>query len=61
VADKEVITFSEHFFVHENTPYLTLVMAYRPLADAGQRPGGRRPDFRPELSAGQTCPPGGCQ
>ena len=50
-ADKEVISFSEHFFVHESTPYLTLVMAYRPVAEAGQRPGGRRPDFRPELSA----------
>jgi hypothetical protein len=22
IADKEVIEFSEHFFIHENTPYL---------------------------------------
>jgi superfamily II DNA helicase RecQ len=31
IADKEVIEFSEHFFVHENTPCLTILIAYRSL------------------------------
>ena len=29
IADKEVIEFSEHFFIHENTPYLAVLIAYR--------------------------------
>lgn len=49
-ADKEVIDFSEHFFVHEKTPYLTLVLAYRLGADdVGKRPLPRR-DPRREMA-----------
>jgi len=34
--------FSEHFFLHENAPYLTLVLAYRLAADdVGKRPLSR--------------------
>ena len=49
-ADKEVIDFSEHFFLYENAPYLTLVLAYRLTAeDEGKRPLPR-PDPRRELA-----------
>ena len=49
-ADKEVIEFSEHFFLHENAPYLTLVLAYRLASDdVGKRPLPR-PDPRRELA-----------
>jgi ATP-dependent DNA helicase RecQ len=49
-ADKEVIDFSEHFFVYEKTPYLTLVLAYRLAADDGGKRPLPRPDPRRELA-----------
>lgn len=49
VADKEVIEYTEHFFVHERTPYLTLVLAYRSLSDDRRRRPGSTQDFRAEL------------
>jgi superfamily II DNA helicase RecQ len=49
LADKEVIEFSQHFFVHERTPYLTVVLAYRSQADDERRRPGRGPDPRLEL------------
>jgi superfamily II DNA helicase RecQ len=49
-ADKEVIDFSEHFFVHEKTPYLTLVLAYRLAVDDRSRRPLSRPDPRRELA-----------
>ena len=36
-ADKEVIEYSEHFFVHENTHYLTILIAYRNLGPGEKR------------------------
>jgi hypothetical protein len=49
IADKEVIEFSEHFFIHENTPYLTVMIAYRQLAADEKRKLHRRQDPRSEL------------
>jgi ATP-dependent DNA helicase RecQ len=49
-ADKEVIDFSEHFFLYENTPYLTLVLAYRLAVDDGGKRPLPRPDPRRELA-----------
>ena len=49
IADKEVIEFAEHFFIHENTPYLTVLIAYRLLAAEEKRKLVRRQDPRSEL------------
>ena len=49
IADKEVIEFVEHFFIHENTPYLTVLIAYRLLAAGEKRRLDRRQDPRSEL------------
>ena len=51
IVDKEVIEFSEHFFVHEKTPYLMVLLAYRSLADDERRRPIRSPDPRLELDA----------
>jgi hypothetical protein len=37
IGDKEVIEFSEHFFIHENTPYLTVMISFRLLTTEEQR------------------------
>jgi hypothetical protein len=49
IADKEVIEFAEHFFIHENTPHLTVIISYRLLAAEEKRKLGRRQDPRGEL------------
>ncbi len=49
IADKEVIEFTEHFFVHERTPYLTVLLAYRSLSEDGRRRPASAPDLRREL------------
>ena len=49
IADKEVIEFSEHFFVHEKTPYLTLLLSYRLLNHDQGGKSKRRQDPRKEL------------
>lgn len=49
IADKEVIEFSQHFFVHERTPYLTVVLAYRSQADDERRRASRGLEPRLEL------------
>ena len=49
IADKEVIEFSEHFFVHERTPYLTVLLAYRLIADDERRKRIHRVDPRKDL------------
>lgn len=49
IADKEVIDFSEHFFVYGNTPYLTVLLSYRLLAADEKRKLDRRQDPRKEL------------
>ena len=49
IADKEVIEFSEHFFVHEKTPYLTVVFAYRDISPDEKRKPYKTQDPRSEL------------
>ncbi len=29
IANKEMIDYCEHFFVHEKTPYITIILSYR--------------------------------
>ena len=49
IADKEVIEFSEHFFIHENKPCLTILIAYRALESIESRRFVRQADPRLEL------------
>jgi ATP-dependent DNA helicase RecQ len=49
ITDKEVIDFSEHFFIHQKTPYLTILLSYRVLADDEKRKNKSRPDPAKEL------------
>ena len=49
IADKEVIEFSEHFFIHENTPCLTILIAYRSLESLESRRVVRQADPRLEF------------
>ena len=50
IADKEVIEFSEHFFIHENTPCLTILIAYRSLESLESRRVARQTDPRLEFA-----------
>jgi hypothetical protein len=36
LADQEVVSISDHFFVRDAVPYLALVVCYRPAASAAQ-------------------------
>ena len=49
IADKEVIEFSEHFFIHENIPCLTILIAYRSLESLESRRVARQTDPRLEF------------
>jgi superfamily II DNA helicase RecQ len=49
ISDKEIIDFSEYFYVHENTPYLTVLISYRFSAVDEKRKFDRRSDPRREL------------
>jgi len=49
IADKEVIEYSEHFFIHENTPCFTILIAYRALESVESRRVARQADARLEL------------
>jgi hypothetical protein len=46
IADKEVIEYSEHFFIHENKPCLAILLAYRELESLESRRVARRADVR---------------
>lgn len=48
IADKEVIEFSEHFFVYDKIPYLTVILSYRDM-DRDRRKIISREDPRKEL------------
>jgi hypothetical protein len=38
-AEREVIEYTEHFFIHDKTPYLTVLLSYREFAmDERQKP-----------------------
>ncbi|MCP4118425.1 MAG: hypothetical protein GY737_24120 [Desulfobacteraceae bacterium] len=49
ISDKEVIEFTEHFFVHEKTPYLTILISYRDAAMGEGKPVREKTDPRKEL------------
>ena len=49
IADKEVIDFSEHFFIHEKIPYLKVLISYRLLAADEKRKLNLRRDPAKEL------------
>lgn len=49
IADKEVIEYSEHFFIHENTPCFAILIAYRALESFESRIVARQADARLEL------------
>ena len=42
IADKEVIEFTEHFFIHEKTPYLTVIVSYRETSPDERKKGFRQ-------------------
>jgi superfamily II DNA helicase RecQ len=48
IADKEVIDFSEHFFIHEKIPYLNILISYR-LLNHDEKRRDRGQDPRKEL------------
>ena len=48
-ADKEILDVSEHFYVHERTPTLTLVLSYRDVALPDDRAFPPKKDWRAEL------------
>jgi len=41
IANKEVIDYCEHFFVHEKTPYITIILSYRDTVIIRGKGGGR--------------------
>ena len=48
-ADKEVIEYTEHFFIHDKTPYLVVLLSYREFARDEKQKVYRRSDPRLEL------------
>jgi superfamily II DNA helicase RecQ len=49
IAEREVIEFSEHFFIHEKTPYLTIIISYREISHDEKGKVSRKHDPRSEL------------
>ena len=49
VADKEIVDVNQHFFIHEKTPYLTVIISYRDLSYEERRKNDRRQDPRNDL------------
>jgi len=49
ISDKEVIEYTEHFFIHDKTPYLTVLLSYRNIAPNERRKLNQRNDPRAEL------------
>jgi hypothetical protein len=61
LADKEVCSIRDHFFVKDDTPYLTLVVCYRPRPvppppPDGQSEGRQRDDSWRESLAKEDWP-----
>ncbi len=48
-ADKEVVEFTNHFFVHEKTPYLTVILSYRDISRDERQKGSLYREFRNDL------------
>jgi len=49
LADKQVVEVTNHFFVHENVPYLTLLVSYRDVEGLEREFRNRRKDPRMDL------------
>lgn len=49
IADKEVVEYSEHFFVHQKTPFLLLIISYRSVAPEERQKSRRQDSPLPEL------------
>ena len=49
ISDKEVIEYSEHFFINEKTPYLTIIISYRDINQDEKSRYTSRQDPRKEL------------
>ena len=49
IVDKEVIEYTDHFFIHEKTPHLTVILSYRDISPDEKRRLERRQDPRKEL------------
>ncbi len=47
ISDKEVIESANHFFVHDKTPYLTVIISYRDMSSEERR---RRPRYHNYLN-----------
>ncbi len=49
ISDKEVIESTNHFFVHDKIPYLTVLISYRDLSNGERQKGRRYYDYRTDL------------
>ncbi len=49
IADKEVIEFSNHFFIHDKSPYLLILISYRDISPDERRRVIPNQDPRKEL------------
>jgi len=49
ISEREVIEFRDHFFIHEKTPYLTVLISYRDIAPDEKRKSYQRQDPRTQL------------
>ncbi len=49
LVGREVIEYAEHFFTHEKTPYLTVLVSYRDVSADERRKGFPRDNPRNEL------------
>jgi len=51
IVDKEVIDFTDHFFIHEKIPYLLILLSYRHISQGEKRMLNRRQDPYSALDA----------
>jgi len=49
IEEREVIEFTDHFFIHEKTPYLTVIISYRDISPDERRKPYKRQDPRKDL------------
>lgn len=49
IFDKEVIEYNDHFFIHDKTPYLVVLLSYRDIGLDERRQLSRRIDPKADL------------
>lgn len=54
IADKEVVEFTNHFFVHEKIPYLTVILSYRDISRDERQKGNLYRELRNDLDERET-------